>query len=52
LPFKLRESIRFFDDGNAKPLSVWRPVVKSWETNYKKKNLKRGRFYPCTVSEL
>jgi hypothetical protein len=52
LPFKLRESIRFFDDGNKKTLSVWRKVVKSWETDYTKKELKKGRFYPCKVSEL
>lgn len=49
LPFKMREAIRFYDDGNTKRLSVWRKVEKVWQTRYKKKKLKDGRFFPCKV---
>jgi hypothetical protein len=47
LPFKLKESIAFFDRGNAKPLSVWRKVTRQWQTTYDKKELRGARFFPC-----
>jgi len=49
LPFKLRESIRFYDRGNSKPLSHWRKVVKQMQKEYRKKDLKNGHFIPCKV---
>ena len=52
LPFKLRESIRFFDEGNTKKLSVWRKIERIWQTRYKKKKLQNGRFFPSHVSKF
>lgn len=43
-PFKMRESIRFFDAGNSRKLSVWRTVEKRRQTHYDKKR-KRGEFF-------
>lgn len=45
-PFKFRESVRFFDAGNAKPLSIWREVTKRLITKYDKKAFKGGYYFP------
>lgn len=44
LPFKLRESIRFYEDNNSRKLSVWRTVEKLRHSEYDKKR-KSGEFY-------
>jgi hypothetical protein len=49
LPFKLRESIAFFDRDNAKKLSVWRNVSKVLHGKYDKKILRGNRYFPCKV---
>jgi hypothetical protein len=51
LPFKMREAVRFYDDDNRKQLSVWRKVEKVWQTDYKKKIMRNGRFFPCQIIE-
>ena len=50
LPFKLRESIAFFDRQNSKQLSVWRSVTKYARTSYDKKTLRNNRYFPCKIS--
>lgn len=52
LPFKMRESIRFYDRKNLHELSVWRNVVKQNRVTYDRKKLKDNRFYPCNLSNL
>lgn len=49
LPFNMREAIAFFDRGNAKKLAVWRKVRKERKTNYDKKELRNGRYFPCKI---
>lgn len=51
LPFKMRESIRFYDRNNARKLSVWRRVEKYKRGSYDKKNLKGNNYFPCKVRE-
>ncbi len=51
LPFKMRESIRFYDKGNKKELSVWRRVEKFNRVNYDKKIRRGNRFYPLQIKE-
>lgn len=46
IPYKIRESIKFYDRGNKKPLSVWRRVTKTHNTFYDKKTLEDGTFSP------
>jgi hypothetical protein len=48
-PFKYREACEFFDRGNKKKLSVWREVKKRKLTNYKKKSLIKGLFWPKDI---
>jgi hypothetical protein len=52
LPFKLREAINFYDDGNAKKLSVWRKVIKIRQTEYDRKKQKGNYFLPKRVNML
>lgn len=58
-PYKLREAMAFFDRapgtladesrGNAKKLSVWRPVSKFLRASYRKKRLVEGVFQPLIL---
>ena len=50
LPFKMRESIRFYDRKNTRELSVWRAVVKQNHVNYDRKKLIGNRFFPCNLT--
>ena len=43
-PFKMRESINFYDTGDSRKLSVWRKVEKDLNATYEKKR-KSGEFY-------
>ena len=52
LPFKLREAIRFYDDGNRKPLSTWRTVERRIRTEYKRKKLRGNRFFPIDAKDV
>lgn len=45
-PFKFREAVAFYDSGNSKPLSVWRTVTKARVSDYDKKTLIKGHFFP------
>ncbi len=49
LPFKLRESITFYDRGNARKLSVWRKVVKERKGGYNKKRKRGNRYFPLQI---
>lgn len=54
LPFRFRESIRFYDaredlPANTKKLGVWRNIVKHKITNYDKKILRGNRYFPCEI---
>lgn len=49
MPFKFREAVAFYDRGNAKKLSVWRKIVKEWQTRYDKKKLDGNRFFPLQI---
>jgi hypothetical protein len=60
-PYKFRESVRFYDqrknssgdmmtDFNARPLSVWRTVIKKHKSDYDKKSIKDGVYFPKTIS--
>ena len=51
LPFKMRESIRFFDRENARKLSVWRKVSKEIRGEYDRKKLRGNRYFPCDLSK-
>lgn len=55
LPFKMRESIRFFDRDLAAGIggrcSTWRKVTKAIRTNYDKKKLRDNRYFPCHVND-
>jgi hypothetical protein len=61
LPFKFRESVRFYDerkeedgtvlnDFNSRPLSVWRKVQKKVVSDYDKKSIKNGVYFPKIIS--
>lgn len=50
LPFRLRESILFFDRQNVKKLSVWRKIIKIRHDNYDRKSLKKNRFFPLAIA--
>ena len=50
LPFKLRESIRFYDDNNSRKLSVWRKVEKIRAARYDRKEIKGNYFLPKSVN--
>ena len=52
LPFKLRESIQFYDRANVKELSVWRRIQKENLQTYDRKKLVGNRFFPCKVNEV
>jgi len=52
LPFKMREAIAFFDRDNARRLSVWRKVEKVFRTEYDKKKMRKGRFFPLTMKAV
>ena len=52
LPFKMRESIRFYDRKNARRLSVWRNVVKENRSTYDRKKMIGKHFFPCNSSDL
>lgn len=46
-PYKFRDAIRFFERGNVKQLSVWRPIEKKLVSEYSLKRLgSDGKFYP------
>lgn len=49
LPFKLRESIRFYDRENSHKLSVWHEVEKVRGSGYDRKEQIKNRYYPCKV---
>lgn len=51
LPFKLRESIRFFDAKNSRKLSVWRKVEKIRHAQYDRKRIV-GNFYLPKIVNL
>lgn len=51
LPFKLRESIRFYDRGNIRRLSVWRNVEKFRKGKYDKKKRSHNRYIPLLIRE-
>jgi DNA polymerase type B, organellar and viral len=48
-PFKMRESIRFFDTNNARKLSVWRKVQKIRQSKYDRKRVKGDFYLPKVV---
>ena len=51
-PFKLRESIQFYERGNSKKLSVWRKVRKEMRTKYaKKKFVDKYRWMPLILKQ-
>ena len=50
LPFKLRESIRFYDAGNSRKLSVWRQVEKIRCAGYDRKKINGKFFLPKKVN--
>ena len=52
LPFKLREAIRFYDEGNRKQLSAWRKVEKQKRSDYDKKKSFGNSFIPFDIKEL
>jgi hypothetical protein len=49
MPFKLRESIRFYDEENKRKLSVWRKVDKIMAATYDKKRISGKYFFPKIV---
>ncbi|MCI0615202.1 hypothetical protein L0244_19605, partial [bacterium] len=51
-PYKVREAIAFFDRGNSRKLSVWRPVEKELLTTYDKKTLKGEIYFPKNACNL
>jgi len=52
-PFRYREACTFFDRGNKKKLSVWRPVTKELRSKYDKKRCdKSGRYFPKHIDKL
>ena len=51
-PFKMRESITFYEQDNKRKLSVWRKVTKDLNTRYDKKD-RRGEFFlPKRINQL
>jgi hypothetical protein len=48
-PFKIKESIRFYDAENSRKLSVWRKVEKIMQTSYTRKKANGKFFLPKTV---
>jgi hypothetical protein len=49
-PFKIREAINFFDSGNIRKLAVWRKVQKVRHSEYDKKTLDNGRYFPLILN--
>lgn len=49
VPFGFSEACEFYDRGNSKPLSVWRNVTKRFKSNYDKKKLIDGLWYPIKL---
>lgn len=49
LPFKYRESIRFYDKGDTKRLSIWRKVTRIRRNDYDKKIWQNGEWLPKHV---
>ena len=49
LPFKMREGISFYDDGNKRKLSVWRNVEKIRAATYDRKKIAGKFFLPKLV---
>jgi hypothetical protein len=49
MPFKLRESIKFYDEDNKRKLSVWRKVEKIMAAKYDKKRISGKFFLPKVV---
>lgn len=49
MPFNMREAIAFYDRGNIKKLSVWRPITKERRSEYDKKELRGNRYFPCEI---
>lgn len=52
LPFKMRESITFYDRNNSRKLSVWRKVEKIRAARYDRKQIKGRFFLPKKVNLL
>jgi len=52
LPFKLRESITFYDRDNSRKLSVWRKVEKIRAARYDRKKISGNFFLPKRVNLL
>jgi len=51
-PFKMRESITFYEEKNKRKLSVWRKVSKDLNAVYDKKR-KNGKFYlPLQINNV
>lgn len=61
LPHKFREAVAYFDaqkddkgkvvrDANSRPLSVWRKVKKAVRSDYDKKTVKDGLYFPKKIS--
>lgn len=52
-PFKIRESINFFEENNSRKLSVWRKVTKDLKAVYdKKRKNKNGIFLPKIINSV
>ena len=52
LPFKLREAVKFYDQDNARKLSVWRHVEKIRAATYDRKKISGKFFLPKKVNLL
>lgn len=50
-PFKLRESIAFYDRADAKPLSVWRKIDKVRRSIYDVKRFTKGHWFPLVLPQ-
>jgi hypothetical protein len=51
-PFKLKESIRFYNADNSRKLSVWRKVEKIMQTEYSRKKVNGNYFFPKSVNMI
>lgn len=51
-PYKMRESIVFYEENNKRKLSVWREVQKNLNANYEKKRKKGEFFLPKKINQI
>ena len=51
-PFKMRESITFYEQNNKRKLSVWRRVTKDLRAKYDKKRKNGKYFLPLKINRL